>query len=322
MDMTTPESLAATEPTKSQKYKHIVYKAYYEELDTGPKSRRYDAKPYPEGPLLDPTTSFLERFVLHPLLKPKNLQSCLPTRRRRRRRQPNLTSMDNRRTRTRRSSLPRLHRQRQTPRTNPRRTRTTRNIHHQRRPITITVLGNPMVALPAPHQPQIFDRRRTNQTHRRRTPRIRHHHKRILRNPRRLDQPCLRLRLPRITHRRRSKRSPTIPPRPRLRTQMANTTNGQHHPPHHQPKQIRRKTRHRSLTPTPLPCRSSPTPINARQLENTRTRRRTHQMDTRQKKRYRPRNGKLVRRTTLPQRQRNQTPTTTMATSMATTRLI
>jgi hypothetical protein len=54
MDMTTPESLAATEPTKSQKYKHIVYKAYYEELDTGPKSRRYDAKPYPEGPLLDP----------------------------------------------------------------------------------------------------------------------------------------------------------------------------------------------------------------------------------------------------------------------------
>jgi hypothetical protein len=53
-DMTTPESFAATEPVKSSKYKHIVYKSYYPELDDGPKSRKYDAKPYPEGPLLDP----------------------------------------------------------------------------------------------------------------------------------------------------------------------------------------------------------------------------------------------------------------------------
>jgi len=42
------------EPLKRHKYQHIVYKAYYEELDTGLKSRKFDAKPWPEGPLLDP----------------------------------------------------------------------------------------------------------------------------------------------------------------------------------------------------------------------------------------------------------------------------
>lgn len=36
------------------KYHHIVYKAYYEELDNGPASRRKDAPAYPDGPLLDP----------------------------------------------------------------------------------------------------------------------------------------------------------------------------------------------------------------------------------------------------------------------------
>lgn len=53
-DITTPEGLQAIEPLKTQKYKHIVYKAYYPELDEGPKTRTFDAKPYPEGPLLDP----------------------------------------------------------------------------------------------------------------------------------------------------------------------------------------------------------------------------------------------------------------------------
>lgn len=53
-DITTPEGLEAIEPLKTQKYKHIVYKAYYQELDTGIKSRRFDAEPYPNGPLLDP----------------------------------------------------------------------------------------------------------------------------------------------------------------------------------------------------------------------------------------------------------------------------
>jgi len=31
-----------------------VYKAYYEELDDGPKSKRTDAPPWPDGPLLEP----------------------------------------------------------------------------------------------------------------------------------------------------------------------------------------------------------------------------------------------------------------------------
>jgi len=52
-DVTTPVS-PEDEPVRQKKYKHIIYKAYYEELDTGKESRRFDAKPYPEGPLLDP----------------------------------------------------------------------------------------------------------------------------------------------------------------------------------------------------------------------------------------------------------------------------
>jgi hypothetical protein len=42
------------EPVKKHKYHQLIYKSYYEELDTGPASRRKDAKPWPEGPLLDP----------------------------------------------------------------------------------------------------------------------------------------------------------------------------------------------------------------------------------------------------------------------------
>jgi hypothetical protein len=42
------------EPVKSHKYHHLIYKAYYEELDTGPASRRQKAPAWPEGPLLDP----------------------------------------------------------------------------------------------------------------------------------------------------------------------------------------------------------------------------------------------------------------------------
>ena len=42
------------EPIKHSKYHHLVYKAYYEELDDGPKSRRQDAPPWPDGPLLEP----------------------------------------------------------------------------------------------------------------------------------------------------------------------------------------------------------------------------------------------------------------------------
>jgi hypothetical protein len=44
----------ADEPVKKHKYQQIVYKAYYEELDTGPKSRRSTAPAWPDGPLLDP----------------------------------------------------------------------------------------------------------------------------------------------------------------------------------------------------------------------------------------------------------------------------
>lgn len=42
------------EPVKTHKYEHLVYKAYYDELDTGPASRRTDAPPWPDGPLLEP----------------------------------------------------------------------------------------------------------------------------------------------------------------------------------------------------------------------------------------------------------------------------
>ena len=42
------------EPLKKQKYHHLIYRAYYEELDTGRDSRKNTAAPWPEGPLLDP----------------------------------------------------------------------------------------------------------------------------------------------------------------------------------------------------------------------------------------------------------------------------
>jgi hypothetical protein len=41
-------------PLETPKYRHLVYKAYYEELDTGPSSRSVKAAPWPDGPLLDP----------------------------------------------------------------------------------------------------------------------------------------------------------------------------------------------------------------------------------------------------------------------------
>lgn len=53
-DVTNPEDVDAIEPVKHKKYKHILYKAYYEELDTGKNSRSFKAEPYPNGPLLDP----------------------------------------------------------------------------------------------------------------------------------------------------------------------------------------------------------------------------------------------------------------------------
>ncbi len=58
-DITNPDDIAAIEPTKHQKYRHIIYKAYYEELDVGTpeerkKLKRFDAPAWPDGPLLDP----------------------------------------------------------------------------------------------------------------------------------------------------------------------------------------------------------------------------------------------------------------------------
>ena len=53
-DVTTPEALEGQHPTRSKKYRHIIYKAYYEELDTGKESRSFKAAPYPDGPLLEP----------------------------------------------------------------------------------------------------------------------------------------------------------------------------------------------------------------------------------------------------------------------------
>lgn len=42
------------EPVRIKKYKHLKYKAYYDELDTGPTSRKKFSLPWPDGPLLDP----------------------------------------------------------------------------------------------------------------------------------------------------------------------------------------------------------------------------------------------------------------------------
>jgi hypothetical protein len=42
------------EPEKKSKYTHFIYKAYYDELDTGRESRKTTAPPWPNGPLLDP----------------------------------------------------------------------------------------------------------------------------------------------------------------------------------------------------------------------------------------------------------------------------
>jgi hypothetical protein len=52
-DDSTPEE-HLVDPVKKSKYHHITFKAYYEELDTGPKSRRKDHPAWPNGPLLDP----------------------------------------------------------------------------------------------------------------------------------------------------------------------------------------------------------------------------------------------------------------------------
>jgi hypothetical protein len=53
-DVLTEEDQLSAEPKKHKKYRHIIYKAYYEELDEGPATRSFKAKPYPDGPLLDP----------------------------------------------------------------------------------------------------------------------------------------------------------------------------------------------------------------------------------------------------------------------------
>ena len=50
-DTTEP---GAEHPQRQKKYRHIIYKAYYEELDTGKESRSFKSEPYPDGPLLDP----------------------------------------------------------------------------------------------------------------------------------------------------------------------------------------------------------------------------------------------------------------------------
>jgi len=48
------EEIAAEDEGPRHLYRHIVYPAYDAERDTGPDSRRRDAPPWPDGPLLDP----------------------------------------------------------------------------------------------------------------------------------------------------------------------------------------------------------------------------------------------------------------------------
>jgi hypothetical protein len=42
------------EPIKKHKYSHLVYRAYYADLDGGPDSRKTTSAPWPNGPLLEP----------------------------------------------------------------------------------------------------------------------------------------------------------------------------------------------------------------------------------------------------------------------------
>jgi hypothetical protein len=58
-DIENPDQLTAIEPPKHQKYRHIIYKAYYEDLDVGTPAerkemKRFNAPAWPDGPLLDP----------------------------------------------------------------------------------------------------------------------------------------------------------------------------------------------------------------------------------------------------------------------------
>ena len=58
-DVTSADELESIEPPKRKKYRHIIFKAYYEEQDVGSleerkKLKRFDAPPWPNGPLLDP----------------------------------------------------------------------------------------------------------------------------------------------------------------------------------------------------------------------------------------------------------------------------
>jgi hypothetical protein len=48
------DNIENVEPLKKHKYDHIAYKAYYEELDEGPESRKTTAPAWPNGPLLEP----------------------------------------------------------------------------------------------------------------------------------------------------------------------------------------------------------------------------------------------------------------------------
>jgi len=50
-DVTSPSE---KEPIKKYKYDHIAYRAYYEDMDTGPESRRTISPAWPYGPLLEP----------------------------------------------------------------------------------------------------------------------------------------------------------------------------------------------------------------------------------------------------------------------------
>jgi hypothetical protein len=53
-DVESPEDVQEGQPVRQKKYRQIIYKAYYEELDTGKESRSFKSLPYPDGPLLDP----------------------------------------------------------------------------------------------------------------------------------------------------------------------------------------------------------------------------------------------------------------------------
>jgi hypothetical protein len=274
-DVTLPEHIANKEPTKSSKYKHIIYQAYYPELDSGPASRKTSAPAYPNGPLLDPKRlswkdlSYLrynspEKFRV--IYQQEDLagdtylidrtwitggigtdgvlyQGCVDGERQHGTIPPGLVP-----------------------------------------PVISIVAVDPsptqfwaliwILYQPTTNLYYVIDIERVKLT----AEELLGYNttiKPILRNHGRMAKQVNVPRLPDIALGSRNQRSPKIPVSTRLRTQMASPTRSQRPTTHHHPKQTRRKHGSRSPTTTTIPFRCGTFTNNACELENVGSRGRT-----------------------------------------------